>query len=618
METTTRSSLFFNFFLTLLFVLAWDMQSHILLNWDVSWFLHSSEKLLAGGTYTKDFWEINPPLILYLYLPAVFLTKIFSLSIITALRTYVFLLVTLSLYCCYQLLDKIFTAERDKLTDGLTLVLATVLLIFPVEQFGQSEHLLLIFIMPYLLGIAYQVSGNKLSRHFSLVIGVMAGFGFAIKPYFLLTFVCLECYHMISSRNIFSWLRTEVFTIFAVIAVYLIVVFSLHRDYLFMVIPLARSLYYTGVNEAWQNVVGNIGTLTCYSAILFYVLQANIKTYRILRTVFLLTTLSLLGIYIFQQTSWYSHLYPAYATGVCLLALEFAIFSTQTISKRINYLSIGIIAAFSVWTIVYFDVPVKTILIFEPVKFYSYFALLFTLILLLAFPATRLYKLALIILATIGLGYSFSFLVLQTSWYMNRFPITLIVLLLLFSLAVPGDKTIKGRGFTLALVGSLVFATTFYTMNYLCLFSFSKKQKMGPLISYLHEIANHQHIAFFSSKSTYTYSLIDYAGASPTLRIQFPGWIHALSEKSLQTNTAGNLQLTKIKNFFIDMLAEDLQRNKPAYVFVDMTDSNYAMNFDYLTYFSDNVEFRQQWQSYSYFTTINAPALYTFNVYKRI
>lgn len=34
-----------------IYLLAWHMQAHILLNWDVSWLMHASKRLLAGGSY---------------------------------------------------------------------------------------------------------------------------------------------------------------------------------------------------------------------------------------------------------------------------------------------------------------------------------------------------------------------------------------------------------------------------------------------------------------------------------------------------------------------------------------------------------------------------------------
>jgi hypothetical protein len=620
MEANTRPAVMFGLMLALSYVLGWYLQQHILLNWDVSWLLHSSEKLLSGGTYTQDFWEINPPLILYLFLPAIFLTKVFSLTIITALRIYIFLLATLSLYFCYQLLNKIFAPADKKLTQSFLVVLAIVFIITPIQQFGQSEHLLIILAMPYILSIAAHLNGNKLKKNTAITVGVLAGLGFAIKPYFLLTFVCLELYYLIRTRRLFSWVRPEVLAIFAVIAVYLIIIFSFHRDYLFLVVPLAHRLYYTGISESWQTLSSNTGTFTCYIAILFYLLQVKIKTYHTLRSVFLISTVSLLCVYFYQQASWYSHLYPAFATSFCLLTMEFCVFGTQINRNRSAYLTAAIVTIFSIALINYFDLSIKRVLILEPLKFYCYFAVMFTVTAMLIFPKARLSTLVLIIFSTICVGYSLSFFMLQTSWYPERFVVTLAALILLFSLLAPGDRVVKCHAFTLAVVGSLGFAITSYSMNYLWLSSMSKKITMTPLITYLHDIAQDQHVAFFSSQSSYTYSLIDYAGVNPTLRVQFPGWIHAISQKSLQSDVAENQQLKQINNFFIDMLAEDLQRNKPAYIFVQMNDniSPHELNFDYLKYFSENAQFRQQWQSYEYFTTLYNPTLYEFKVYKRV
>ncbi len=69
-----------------IFLFAWKLQSALFLNYDVSWLMHASERLLAGGTYSRDFFETNPPLILYLYLPPVIFSKIFAFNLVLLFR----------------------------------------------------------------------------------------------------------------------------------------------------------------------------------------------------------------------------------------------------------------------------------------------------------------------------------------------------------------------------------------------------------------------------------------------------------------------------------------------------------------------------------------------------
>src|SRR3990167_3346116 len=103
---TRKNSIFWLGFISI-YLLAFLLQTQLLLNWDVSWLMLTTKKLLSGGHYGKDFFEINPPMILYLYIPPVLISKFFLISRIFALRIYIFLLTSISLLLCYPLLKKI-------------------------------------------------------------------------------------------------------------------------------------------------------------------------------------------------------------------------------------------------------------------------------------------------------------------------------------------------------------------------------------------------------------------------------------------------------------------------------------------------------------------------------
>ena len=81
-------------------------QTFFLLNHDVSWCIHAASRLLAGGTYMKDFFDINPPLALYLYTPPVILGAFFHIGIMYALPIYIFIVATISLYGSAILIKK--------------------------------------------------------------------------------------------------------------------------------------------------------------------------------------------------------------------------------------------------------------------------------------------------------------------------------------------------------------------------------------------------------------------------------------------------------------------------------------------------------------------------------
>jgi hypothetical protein len=620
MRTSSEQVAFF-LILACLVCLGWILQTQILLNWDVSWLLHASEKLLAGGTYANDFFELNPPLILYLYIPALVFTKIFSVSIITALRLYVFLLGSLSLFLCDGLIRKIFSAADRNLANLFLVAIASAFFILPIEQFGQREHLLLLLMLPYLFVIPYRLAGNKLNNAEAIVIGLLAGLGFAMKPYFLITLVLIELYYLIKKRNAAAWIRTEVITMLVVFAVYFIVILTLHRDYLFTVLPLAARLYYVGVGQPLKKLASNPAVFTCYIASLFHLWQYKNPAYASLRTVLFMALLGFLASYFIQQTVWYSHLFPAFTSAVLLLVLEFALFARTPKLGRYDAIFPVAIILFIAGLMTYYQTPLRVILIFQPLNFFCYFALLFAGVFYIAQAQINFFKLILGLALILGISYLFTNLLLQSTWYPYRFMLTVCMLMLLFALLVPRTKISKLHATTIATLGVMVFSYSFYYINYLYGSSIIKKEKMAPIIHFLDTYAHQKPVDFFASTSFYTYPSVDYASATPSSRFQFLGWVADILKKSKRPDEKHDTQLIQDKNNLIAMLAEDLDTRRPAFVFVDAWPHKQDIDdsqFDFVNYFLQDAKFQTAWQSYRYFTTLDDPTMYKLVVYKRI
>jgi hypothetical protein len=56
----------------------------------------------------------------------------------------------------------------------------------PGFSFGQREHACVLFAMPYLAAAVMRLQGGQsLPKPLAIAVGLLAGIGFAIKPYFL-------------------------------------------------------------------------------------------------------------------------------------------------------------------------------------------------------------------------------------------------------------------------------------------------------------------------------------------------------------------------------------------------------------------------------------------------
>src|SRR3990167_8654314 len=158
------------------------IQYIIFLSWDVSWLLLATHRFLEDGTYFDNFFENNPPMIIYLYVVPEWLANKLDVNHIILFRIWIFLLAGLSLGFSECLMQQLFDQKpHEKIIHAALLTtLAFCYFLLPAYEFGQREHLMLLLVMPYLLTMAVRSSRSYISETRLLIVGLLAGFGFAI------------------------------------------------------------------------------------------------------------------------------------------------------------------------------------------------------------------------------------------------------------------------------------------------------------------------------------------------------------------------------------------------------------------------------------------------------
>jgi hypothetical protein len=498
---STRQRLSVFLIILVLYVVAGLFQQQMVFNWDVSWLMHVTHNLLAGGSYTNDFFELNPPLIIYLYAPAVWVNTIFSLPPMVGLQIYIFMLATASLYYCYVLSPKIF---QENFTEQLFLIAATfIFLILPVYDFGQREHLFIIFSLPYFLLVGARLNDVSFNVYFAAGIGLFASAGFALKPYFLIAPLLVEIYYLALRRQLFCNVRPETVMIAVFLIGYLGFIDIVHHDYLAVVLPYVIRTYYATFASSWINTIANPLAIFCVIPIIFHLLLYKKNPYKVLCSVLLLAMLGMFVSYLVQRSSWHDHILPAYSVAILLTILLFSILFSRTCINKLVYC--------------------------------------YLLVLVFAFP---LYN-------TVTLYYD----------------------------AVMMRKLFK------------------------------------PLTQFLQDHASNKHVDFFCDLLTCEYPFIDYAAALPSSRTSDVNWVAGAQDHHVQD--VGLHQ--RDKQFNMQMLMTDLLKNKPQYIFVDVsTNKRYFTNknFSYIEFFSEDPVFRTLWKSYQYFSVIDIPGAFTLQVYK--
>ena len=296
------------------------IQSRIFLNFDVIYLSDAAKRLLAGGTYTNDFFETNPPLILFLYLPAIFLAKLTSISLSVAMRIYFFSFIIACVSTCSFFLEKIL-GEKNPLRYTILLAISFVLLFLPVHQMGQREYFLILFSLPYLFLAILRIENKSLPASLAFAVGLFAGIGFALKPFFLTLPILIELYLIYKKRNLFSVFRIETLTIASFCVSYLVSIFYFFPDYIHVILPFVSRVYFIGMKSSWVDYFKNLPVIFCYSSLLFYGLTRKIDRYSTLSTVFFLAVLGFILTFTIPRSVWYYHVLPAMAMACILFAI---------------------------------------------------------------------------------------------------------------------------------------------------------------------------------------------------------------------------------------------------------------------------------------------------------
>ncbi|MGH6946753.1 MAG: hypothetical protein ACREDZ_05450 [Kiloniellales bacterium] len=283
------------------------------INHDSAWYLIATARWLDGAELYRDIIEINPPLAFFLTAPPAALAKSLDLLPATAFVLYVFLLIALSLLLIWRILCHL--SRSDGLTRQSLLAAALcALTLLPGGDFGQREHLMVIFALPYVALLAARVRGGQPSPSLSLFIGFWAALGFGLKPHFLLVPAALEIYQFLRTRNCCLVLRPETITLAGSLIAYIVIVVIATPDYVTTIIPYGRSVYFafeTDPSDILRNAQFSI--LLPLLLACAYAGERRKMQDRTLPDTFFLTSLCFLAIYHVQAKGWAYHLYPSLA-----------------------------------------------------------------------------------------------------------------------------------------------------------------------------------------------------------------------------------------------------------------------------------------------------------------
>lgn len=201
------------------------------LNPDVGWFVSISRRMLSGEQLYVDIVEVNPPLVIYLMMPAVLVADTMGLSDAAAVNSFMIVLLSVSIVFSVHL---IFDSHRHIATAWWLVLFGFSLFIVPAADFGQREHLLLALTIPFILIKWRFTCGSALRNWERWLAGIAGGIGFALKPHFLFFWIALEALAFLRGRErgIEFRVGSETIAVVSVFAVYASLSMIFHAAYL--------------------------------------------------------------------------------------------------------------------------------------------------------------------------------------------------------------------------------------------------------------------------------------------------------------------------------------------------------------------------------------------------
>ncbi len=308
-------------FIAITFLLAFVTffcQKNLFLSGDVAVLLHETGLFLKGGKYVTHFFETNPPMIFYLYAPVYALNQFLFINMISAVQIYIILIALVSVAFCCMLIKKIIKKEDYFIANVFLYTLLFVFLFLPIGEFGQREHIFLILMMPYLLAAVCFVQNKKINVFYACLIGVMAGLGVGLKPYFLMPFILVEIYLMIKKRSLWSWLRIESIVCASLLAIYLTSVFLFQENYIKIMMPIISRLYFSSIHEPWSIIFSKLTVVFCLFVAGYYFFY-NKNKYSELTAILMWALVGMILAFMIPRAAWFYHVIPAFGVA-CLLA----------------------------------------------------------------------------------------------------------------------------------------------------------------------------------------------------------------------------------------------------------------------------------------------------------
>ncbi len=280
---------------------------------DVAWYLVATRAWLEGAELYIDIVEVNPPLNFYLTVPAILLADLLGLGEANAQFLWTAVLMFISLCWVWHLVGR---TTLDLGSSCFFLAGVAVTVTIPTWQnVAQREHLLLLFMMPWL--VAHLANPVPEQGRGAIARSAFAAVGLCLKPHFLLFPILSTLWLIGRRRSLRPILSASNMTLGVLGALYVVGAVLLHPAYFTEVIPIATEVYgaYSdGVDIIFSRLLNPLMLLPIAVAIVALRVTALASDIAFL----ILMMLAALGSYFAQWAGFLYHILPLVALGLLM------------------------------------------------------------------------------------------------------------------------------------------------------------------------------------------------------------------------------------------------------------------------------------------------------------
>jgi hypothetical protein len=211
-------------------------------NHDIAWLMEVSQRMLSGGKYYADFYEVNPPLYSIMLLPVALLSRV------TAIAPYTILIVCVSgllYYVSLQLLSCLSVITPEIGFTGrisLAVCMQADLFLLPGYDFGQRDHLAMCLILPLLCWFGTHQSMIRATPG-AVVASICAALAVLIKPFLVVAVILPVAVRLVAVRRAGDLLVPVLLPAVAVTISYALLILKIFPEWIVMA-HVARDSYY--------------------------------------------------------------------------------------------------------------------------------------------------------------------------------------------------------------------------------------------------------------------------------------------------------------------------------------------------------------------------------------